>query len=67
VDQWMHARDPVCWELSPEFDLNILPPEASPKPKGVRMISEQLRLSGEAGVAKLPPVHHLPPNSKRFS
>lgn len=43
------------WELSPEFDLTILPPEASARPGGVRMISDQLRFSGEKGVDKLPP------------
>ena len=43
------------WELSPEFDLAILPPEASARPGGVRMISDELRLSGAAGTSKLPP------------
>ena len=43
------------WELSPEFDLAILPSEASARPGGVRMISDQLRFSGETGASKLPP------------
>jgi hypothetical protein len=37
------------WELSPEFDLNILPPETSERPGGVRMISDQLRFSAAGG------------------
>eukprot|EP00227_Mantoniella_beaufortii_P013645 CAMPEP_0197577804 /NCGR_PEP_ID=MMETSP1326-20131121/2295_1 /TAXON_ID=1155430 /ORGANISM="Genus nov. species nov., Strain RCC2288" /LENGTH=206 /DNA_ID=CAMNT_0043140923 /DNA_START=170 /DNA_END=786 /DNA_ORIENTATION=+ len=43
------------WELSPEFDLNILPPETSAIPGGVRMISSQLRFAADESKGKLPP------------
>lgn len=43
------------WELSPEFDLTVLPPEASTRPGGVRMISDRLNLSSQEGSDKLPP------------
>ena len=43
------------WELSPEFDLRVLPPEASTIPGGVRMQSDALRFADANSAERLPP------------